>query len=84
MGRWSEIGGIYELHHIAGDAADYRTTVLELLRAHLEGIADSVSEVAEISSQRSVEYETVLRVIRQMYVERGVYYEEEENAEDGG
>ena len=78
------IGGIYELHHIAGDAADYRTTVLELLRAHLEGIADSVSEVAEISSQRSVEYETVLRVIRQMYVERGVYYEEEENAEDGG
>ena len=44
---------------------------------------DSVSDVAEMSSQKSAEYETALRVIRQMYVERGVYYEEEKNAEDG-
>ena len=77
------IGGIYELHHIAGDAVAYRTTILELLRAHLESIVDSVSDVAEMSSQKSAEYETALRVIRQMYVERGVYYEEEKNAEDG-
>lgn len=77
------IGALYQLHHIARDAADYRGTVYRLLRAHLAGISASVSDVAQLDGQPAVEYRTVWRMIGEMTELQGVFYEEEKNEEDG-
>ena len=78
------IGALHQLHHIARDAANYRSTAHELLIAHLAGISDSILDPIQLSEQSSVEYETVFRMLREFYESQGVFYEEEENAEDGG
>ena len=60
------IGALYQLHHIALDAPEYRITVLDMFRAHLEGILASVSDVAELTGQLHREHTTVSRMVREL------------------
>ena len=57
------VGAYHQLNHIARDAPDYRETVLGLLQARLSRISNSVSNPTQLSSDLSVEYETVYRLI---------------------
>ena len=60
------IGALYQLHHIALDASEYRVTILDMLHAHVEGIFESVSDVTELTGQSRREHTTVSRMIREL------------------
>ena len=75
-------GALYQLQHIARDAANYRGTVYGLLIAHLAGISDSIPDAAQLSGPAAVEYETVYRMIGQLRDAEGVFYDEAESAQN--
>lgn len=60
------IGALYQLHHIALDAPGYRSTVLEMLNAHVVGIRSRVSDVAELTGQLEREHTTASRMISEL------------------
>ena len=60
------IVALYQLHHIALDAPEYRVTVLDMFRAHLEGILVSVSDVTKLTGQLHREHTTVSRMVREL------------------
>lgn len=64
------VGALYQLHHIAMDAPDYRRTVFELVEAHSE-LIDPLSD----------EWDTLTRMLNQRMVDGGVYYDQD--AENG-
>ena len=76
------IGGIYQLHHIARDAPDYRSTVFALVRSHLDLITPDLDGESETNDQTSIELDIMTKMLYQRIAAGGVYYEED--AEDGG
>ena len=76
------IGALYQLHHIAIDAPDYRRTVFELVKAHYYLIAAQMDTALESDAKASVELVAVSRMMWQKIDDGGVYYGSE-SAENG-
>ena len=72
------IGALYQLHHIARDAPDYRQTVFELIRTHLNLVDSTIDYNAEIDSPLSAELATIVRMLNQRIADGGVYYAQDE------
>lgn len=69
------IGALYQLHHIAVDAPDYRRTAFELVKRHAVLMAPQPDAV--IDAQRTVELDTIAWMLYQKIAEGGVYYGQE-------
>ena len=68
------IGALYQLHHIAVDAADYRRTVFELVKSHSDLITPEPDAELGRDDQRTVELATVAWMLYQKVDEGGLYY----------
>ena len=68
------IGALYQLHHIAVDAPDYRRTVFELVKHHSDLIAPQPGAELEIDAQQAVERDAVAWMLHQKVAEGGLYY----------
>ena len=71
------IGALYQLHHIAVDAPDYRRTVFELVKHHSDLIAPQPGAELETDAQQAVEQDAVAWMSHQKVAEGGVYYVQE-------
>lgn len=71
------IGALYQLHHIAVDAPDYRRTAFELVKSHAELITPEPAAASETDAQQRVELDTVAWMLYQKVAEGGVYYGQE-------
>ena len=72
------IGALYQLHHIAIDAPDYRWTVFNLVWAHSRLIENAITDKSEFDGQLSAELDTVTRMLYQRIEDGGVYYDQDE------
>ena len=68
------IGALYQLHHIAVDAADYRRTVFELVKHHAALMSTEPDSDSEIDAQQAVEQDAVAWMTHQKIAEGGLYY----------
>ncbi len=64
------IGALYQLHHIARDAANYRRTVFRIVETYLASI-----------DPESSEWDIATQMLNQRIADGGVYYDE--NAKNG-
>lgn len=76
------IGTLYQLRHIAVDAAHYRRTVFELVKSHADLIAPEPDGESGIDVQQAVELVTVARMMYRKVGDGGLYYGSA-NAENG-
>ena len=68
------IGALYQLHHIAVDAPNYRRTVFALVKSHAELIAQASDAELGTDAQPTVEQDAVAWMTHQKVAAGGVYY----------
>ena len=69
-------GALYQLHHIAREAPDYRLTVFRIAEARLRSIAAEIESSSDADSTLVAEMDTITEMLYQRIDAGGLYYGE--------